>query len=42
MGITTFAGALGPEFNLMADNDQLRWARGVTEFHGRELVQCMD
>ena len=37
-----FAGALGPEFILMVDNDQLRRARGVRGFIGREYVQRMD
>ena len=37
-----FAGAWGPEFSLMVDNDQLRRTRGVRGFFGRELVQRMD
>ena len=31
-----FAGSLGPEFILMVDNDQLKRARRVRRFHGRE------
>ena len=31
-----FAGALGPKFILMVDNDQLRRARGVRGFLGRD------
>ena len=37
-----FAGTLGPEFILMVDKDQLRRARGVRGFIGREYVQRMD
>ena len=35
-GVHPFAGVLCPEFILMVDNDQLRRARVVRGFHGRE------
>ena len=42
MIVHQFAGTLGREFILMVDKDQVRRAREVKWFIGREYVQRMD